>query len=232
MTFTTLNYLALTHDSSLTGILKQYSTAISPRILDLGCGVGTHTLSLANVFTNAELLGIDISSSNITAALKTVADNRQYNIKFVETDYLTLNDSGFDIIHAESVLHLITADDADLYQKISNDLNKNGILAVTMPYDCIYNRLLITARQLLKILRNPLLDKCILKIASWLHPEIDIAVLRDRIPYMYIIPQRLYSKRLQNLFDKKYNLKVIYSEKCQHASLAKPRHKIILFQKN
>lgn len=201
------------------------------RILDLGCGEGEKLLELNKAIPNAEFTGLDISVLNIQQAKENATKEHRVKVSFHTVDYLDYETEPFDIIYADSVLHLIAAPDALLYSKLSKDLQPKGIFIVTMPYDCLYNRVLIMLRLVCRSLRSKVLDKVILKIASLIYPAINPKILYDRIPYMYLIPHRMDSSSFRKLLKNKYQLTVLDSIICHSPSRIKPKHKMIIFQK-
>lgn len=233
LAFNQLNFTAYSNglfiiDESLKKLCQQNPA----RILDLGCGVGTNLLEAAKIFPSSEFVGVDISENNIQTARKDISNkNLATKISFETCDYLNFQTKPFDIIYAESVLHLISTEDKKLYQKIATDLQHDGLLVVTMPYDCLYNRILFQIRKTFRALRNKYIDKLILTVAKRIYPTVDIKVLEDRIPYMYLIPHRIDSQSFRQLLENQYQLKVVQSTICKSTSLAKPKHKLIVFRK-
>ena len=227
-----LPFSAFTEGSSIsTELIKQFCIGKTARVLDLGCGIGKNLLAASRAIPNAEFIGVDISTINVTQAKKNASDNQLQNISFYIGDYLEYVEKPFDIIYADSVLHLITYSDEVLYKKISKDLLTDGILIVTMPYCCLYNYALIAFRRMLKCFRCDLIDHTILKIAKFIYPSVDLKVLEDRIPYMYIVPERLDSRSFRKLLEEKYHLTIVKSTTCHRVSLFKPKHKLLIFKK-
>jgi trans-aconitate 2-methyltransferase len=233
-TFNSLSYSALSEEpNEITEILKKYASKDILRILDLGCGTGNNLLHITNLFPNAELIGVDISAMNIqTAQLKKEKLNLGHSIQFHACDYLNLSIKSFDIMYADSVLHLISAHDEILYQKISQDLNLNGLFIATIPDDCFYNRVLILMRRVLKRCRSQFLDKMILRIAKFIYPSVDQKILMERVHYMYIIPKRMNSAAFRKKLKNNYHLTTIEIKRCKSTSIAKPKHSLIILQKN
>jgi len=230
-TYANLSFTAFSEDELLIReILKNIPTSHPSRFLDLGCGTGENVFKLAEHYPDSKFIGVDISTVNIKQAQATISINNQ-RISFQSCDYLKLDSGLFDVIYAESVLHLIPASDECLYEKISNDVRHKGTLIVTMPYDCYYNRFLILLRKLGKKIRHRYIDKLILFVAKLVYPSIDEKILIDRIPYMYIVPYRMDSEVLRKKLEKQYHLKVIQSISCKSPSIAKLKHKLLVFRK-
>jgi len=210
-------------------ILSRFCEKLPKKILDLGCGTGKHLVEVSKIFQHAELTGIDISEENIAEAKKTFG--KTSTTSFYACDYLHFQSEPFDIIYAESVLHLIVANSDHLYAKLSNDLAHKGILIITMPYDCFYNRVLIGFRKILRKIRSKPLDKAFLVLAKLIYPKVSSDILKDRIPYMYMTPERIDSSAFRATLREKYRLTVVESSPCKSTSIAKPKHKLIVFQK-
>jgi trans-aconitate 2-methyltransferase len=158
------------------------------RLLDLGCGAGDHARDAAARLPDATVTALDVSPANIDLARRGGdADGR---IDFVAADYLAYRADPFDLIFSEGVFHLIPCDDRALAAKLAADLRPGGVLAAAMPYDCAANTALILLRRCLRALRGPWLDAAILRLARAVYPQVDAAALRERLPYMYVLPCR------------------------------------------
>lgn len=166
------------------------------RLLDLGCGVGDHARDaaarLAATESGVRITALDISPANIALARR-LGDGGG-RIDFVAADYLTRRLDPFDMIFSEGVLHLIPGDDQALAAKLAVDTRPGGLVLTAMPYECPANTLLIALRRLLRGVRaapgGAWLDRLILGLAARLHPDLDPSIARERLPYMYITPER------------------------------------------
>lgn len=230
--FENLHFSAFNKESPISAeVLKPFCKKVPTRIMDLGCGTGNNLFMIEESIPNVDLMGIDISATNISQAEKNAEKNSNNKISFQLTDYLNYITKPFDIIYADSVLHLIVSADDTLFQKLSKDLLPHGVLIVTMPYSCLYNNLLIGLRCILRCFRTKLLDAIILKVAALIYPSTSLNLLKDRIPYMYMIPQRIDSSSFRKLLKRKYQLSLISSSNCPKVSFAKLKHKLLVFQK-
>jgi len=100
------------------------------RILDLGCGNGFLTISLAKV--GYQITGIDISTTAIQWA-KEKAHEQNLDIDFVEGDACNLPfpDNSFDVVIDDRCLHCIIGDDRKLFLSNANRvLKKGGLLTI------------------------------------------------------------------------------------------------------
>lgn len=101
------------------------------RILDLGCGPGNSTQALRNRFNNAEIIGVDASENMLEKAR-----NEHPDIKF-EKCFLPQGleniDGKFDLIFSNACIHWIP-EQKELLTACKNKLNKNGTLAVQIPF--------------------------------------------------------------------------------------------------
>ncbi len=96
------------------------------KILDLGCGLGHHSIYLAK--REFKVTGVDISKKAIEYAKK-IANNEKQKINFKTLDILNLSklNQKFDFIFEWGILHFINFQDREKYIKsISKMLNKNG----------------------------------------------------------------------------------------------------------
>ncbi len=171
------------------------------RLLDLGCGSGSLLLRLADALPAATLIGIDVSAANIRVARQQANHASAARVQFDVADYLTYCTEPFDAIVADGVLHLVRAETAVLVRKLAADLRPGGLLVCAMPFDCAYNRAFAVVRRALGRVRSPWLDRGILQIGRLLHGRhMDDAGLRERVPYMYMAPERLMNKSLAECF--------------------------------
>lgn len=75
------------------------------RILDLGCGEGQLTTTLARVYPQAEVIGLDNDPRAIVKAQARALESRRGNVTFVTGDITErLPDGPFDLIYASLVL--------------------------------------------------------------------------------------------------------------------------------
>ena len=178
-------------------------TATGPlRLLDLGCGSGSLAWLLADALPAASVTGIDVSPSNIRAAIAQQAGRASAaRVTFEVADYLAYRAGPFDAIVADGVLHLISGDTDTLVCKIAGDLRAGGVFICSMPFDCLYNRTFALVRRILRAVRSPLVDAVILNAGRLVHGrEMDDERLRERVDYMYIPPERMMNDALGRLF--------------------------------
>lgn len=220
-----LQYKALSDQISPIIEVVRYYCQPGTKILEIGCGTGKNLLALAAEFPQCSFIGIDLSDTNIQQAKQLT--NKYQNISFVTADYLNYDTEKVDVIFADSVIHLICAPDGTLFKKLAHDLQDQGRLIVTMPYDCIYNRILFGVRRMFIFLRSSWLDTWVLRLARWLYPKVDYQVLADRIHYLYVIPWRVDSSGLRETLKTEYRLEVLRSENYPATSFAKPKHKVL-----
>jgi SAM-dependent methyltransferase len=207
--------------------------AFQPAILDCGCGEGGHVLRLAERLPFCRFVGIDLSPVNIAHAEARRREAQLTDrVAFLAGDYTRLPAGMFDIIVAISVLHLIEAPDDRLFGKFAADLKPGGHLVASMPYEGGYNRALWAIRRCLRAVRSPPLDRAILFAARALYGNRwDGAALADRLPYMYSLPVRADGQRFRRMLATQYCLDLVRSEPAPHASLAQPKHRILVFRR-
>jgi len=171
------------------------------RVLDIGCGTGSLLFRLAEAIPSAALVGIDVSGANVDAARRGGAGPVNARVEFVAADYLDYRAEPFDVIVADGVLHLVAADTTVLVRKLAGDIRAGGVFVCSMPFDCAYNRAFAALRRGLRKLRSPWLDARILQAGRVLHGRsMDEAGLRERVPYLYIPPERMMNDALADCF--------------------------------
>lgn len=202
------------------------------RILDLGCGTGAQLTDIAAAFPLAECVGVDISVWNIQQGLAlSAASGCPARLHFHASNYLLFTDQPFDVILADSVLQNIAAPTETLAQKIGDDLVPGGILIASLPYDCTYNRLLWTSRRALRLLRGRTLERVAKTVARMIHPDWPAEMIRERIPYMFLLPYRSDGREFRNVLWKAARLDVIEERPVPHVSPAQPIHRTVIFRK-
>ncbi|MBZ9751977.1 methyltransferase domain-containing protein [Deinococcus sp. HMF7604] len=97
------------------------------QIVDLGCGAGDHTLTLARRFPGAQVTGLDSSPEMLARAPHGAAPN----LTFVQGDIAGLQ-GHFDLIHANASLQWLP-DHPALLARLWNHLRGGGVLAVQVP---------------------------------------------------------------------------------------------------
>ena len=217
-------------------IVVQHAGANAPiGVLDLGCGTGSLVFRLAAALPLARIVGVDVSAPNIQAAeahrvrLDSITAAR---IVFEETDYLARQTMPVDVLVSDGVLHLIPGSTRALIAKLAADLRPGGLLVACMPYDCAYNYAFAMIRRVLRLVRSRALDALILQVGRMLHgSQMDDASLRERIPYMYIAPQRLAGRSLRETIAPAAGLRLIARHPMPSVSLSQLRHEVLVFQK-
>jgi trans-aconitate methyltransferase len=183
-------------------VVAQVPSDRAIRLLDFGAGTGSLVFRLADALPFAELIGIDVSEANVRAAVaQQAARSDTARVHFEAANYFEFPAQPFDVIVSDGVLHLIPGDTATLIAKLAHDLRPGGLVICSMPYDCLYNRLMTILRRVLRTVRSPWLDALILRVARALHGrEMDDAGLEERVIYMYLVPERVMNDRLMACF--------------------------------
>lgn len=110
-------------------------------LIDLGCGFGAITRTIARIFSNTVVKGVTLVPSHVEAAKKlNVKAKLQDRIEILEGDYtkLPFRDGAADGVWAvESACYATGADKADLVSEMARVLKKGGRFAVA---DCFIKR--------------------------------------------------------------------------------------------
>jgi len=200
------------------------------RVLDIGCGTGEHVFALAERMGRATFYGVDVSAHNIDQAERARRGSAAAErISFSCADYMRCSLGAFDLIVSDSTLHLIVCATDALLAKIAADLAPGGLLIASMP-DCgAYNRTLWGARRVLAALRSRWLDRMALAIAVRMYRgRYDEAFLRQRIPYLYVLPQRCQGQQFRNA-ARSCGLEWQDVEPAPHDSVMQPVHVLATF---
>jgi len=202
-------------------------------ILDVGCGTGSLVFRLLDALPYAELTGVDVSAENVQAAeARRTRIGDAARAHFARADYLNYAAAPVDAIVSYGVLQLIGGDTRALFQKLACDLVVGGKLIAWMPYDCIYNRMLVAVRRLLRPFRSPALDSVILRVGRLLHGhEMDDEGLRERIHYMYLPPARLADRTLRDQLAPSVGLRLVARQSIKSVSLSQLKHELIVFER-
>lgn len=99
-------------------------------ILDVGCGPGNSTAVLAQLFPNAEILGID-SSQNMIEKAKQAYPHLTFSLCDAGKDSSSLGKK-FDVVYSNACLQWIPNHPV-LLKTMTSLLNPNGVLAVQVP---------------------------------------------------------------------------------------------------
>lgn len=202
------------------------------RLLDLGSGTGSLVFRLVDALPAAEVTGIDISPANIRVAIAQRAARREgARAHFEVANYFDYSAEPFDAIVTDGVLHLIPGDTSLLVRKLANDIVPGGLLVCSMPFPCVYNSVLTLTRKILRQLRSPWLDGLIFRMGRLLHAhEMDDAGLRERVVYMYLVPERLMGDQLIAAFGGA-GLRRVHEHEMRSTSLSQLRHRVTVFVK-
>lgn len=218
-------------------VAERLPTEDARRVLDLGCGSGLPASLLAERRPDAAITGVDLSGTSIAEARRRFGGDGAgegetvRGIDFFAADYLDWRPAApFDLIYSEGVLHLIPCPDHALAAKMASELTPGGLLVLVVPHACIGNALLIGLRRVLRALRGPLLERIILALARIPHPTADQAFLAERLPYMFMIPERLDGPKWRTALSAA-GLVPVDERPWPRDSLAKLAHRVTVFRK-
>ena len=115
-------------------------------IIDIGCGEGTHTAFLANLFKDSEVLGVDLSDEAIKWARQQYSNIKNLNFSQTNFNDITINSNGggYDLVSSFDVLEHIE----DWKEFLTNMLKlSNKYILLTFPtgkmpeYEKLYGHL-------------------------------------------------------------------------------------------
>jgi trans-aconitate methyltransferase len=196
------------------------------RVLDLGCGTGEIAGLVRDARPAARITGIDFAPANVAAAEARAVGT---GIAFVCADYLAWRGGAFDLIAADSVLHLIDAPVARLAAKLAADLTAGGMVVATVPDMGVVNRFHLLLRRLWRW-TPPVADRLALALAVRLYPGLSRQALADRLPYLRLLPH-LFGPAEQRAFAAA-GLTLERNEPWPSPSLAKPRHRLMVWRQS
>ncbi|HTO14111.1 MAG TPA: class I SAM-dependent methyltransferase [Candidatus Binatia bacterium] len=211
-------------------VLQHVDPARPLRVLDLGCGTALNALALAEALPHASVSGVDLSSASIAQG---EAASRRHpagaRVTLTAANYLQVLGGPFDVIVSDTVLYAIPAPDEALFGKIAGDLAPGGLLVYTMPTNALANRLVVALRRVLKRMRGRRTDALLLAIARALHGgRYDDALLRERVPYMYVVPDRYDSRALHARLRERWGFEILATEPIPRASPAQLKHRLVV----
>jgi len=213
-------------------LLSHVPSAAEVRVLDLGCGTGGQLFGLLSQYPNASFVGVDISKNNIAAAM----DDPRYSefqprVSFRAADFFDVDMGLYDVIVADSVLQNIDIQDDVVAAKLSRSLRPGGLMLMTLPCDSFYNRSLWRARRIARCMRTPLLDRVLLWGGRIMHPDWDVEMIRERVPYMYLLPVRIDEPGFRVVLTERMALVRIVDLKLPRESLAQPSHILSVYRR-
>lgn len=116
-------------------LFKKLGIKKGHNVLDVGCGTGNHIIKIAELFSQGNYYGIDISESSINDAIKK-STGKSLKITFIRgdaSDASSLKDRFFDVIISIYALYYVK-DAKKMLGVLKTKLKKNGRIAVMSPY--------------------------------------------------------------------------------------------------
>jgi 2-polyprenyl-3-methyl-5-hydroxy-6-metoxy-1,4-benzoquinol methylase len=104
------------------------------RILDLGCGPGSITTSLASRVPRGSVLGLDMNSGQVDRARERAREHGVANVAFevASIESATLPAASFDLVFAHAVFEHLAAP-VDVLRRLWNCIRPGGLIAVRSP---------------------------------------------------------------------------------------------------
>ncbi|MFW5790511.1 MAG: class I SAM-dependent methyltransferase [Bacillota bacterium] len=105
---------------------NDFNISPPPKILDLATGTGVISLYLSKVFTNSQIIGIDISTDMLARAREKAKKSAINNIEFLQGDV-------YDLPFPNNEFSLVTVSNALFsFNEVTRILKEDGILIVTL----------------------------------------------------------------------------------------------------
>ena len=215
------------------GVVLQRIDAARPAACSTSAaGRASTRCALAEALPQATVTGVDLSASSVAqaeAGPPRTSRRRPPQLRRRPTTS-TFAGGPFDVIVSETVLHTIPVPTDTLFDKIARDLTPAGLLVYTMPTASATNTALTLLRRALRRLRGRTTDRVLLRLARALHGRAyDDTLLRERIPYMYLVPSRHDSRRPPHPSRERAGAsKILATEPVARASLAQLTHRLVV----
>jgi len=206
-------------------VLALLPLGVERRVLEIGSGTGDVALRLQTERPKACVVGVDFAMTNVVAARAKASARRP---AFVCADYLAWQGGRFDLIAADSVLHLLDAPLPQVAAKLAADLVPGGLVVATVPDAGIVNRLHLLLRRFWR-LTPASSDHMALALGTFLYPGAPQAALTDRLPYLRLLP-RLFGAAVHRAFADA-GLTLDCNERWPSPSLVKPRHRLMVWRR-
>jgi len=201
-------------------------------VLDVGCGTGDAVLALAAARPRARFTGVELSPDSVhIAEARGEHTGLLDRTSFRAGDYTGIDLGRFHLVVADGVLHLIPGSTRELLAKVASELRGGGLLVVNMPYRSAYNLALSTVRLALRAVRGGWLDRVGMAVARALHPDVSEELLRERLIYAYIPPERLGGAGLDSAMEREHGLRLVARRKMAPASPAQLRHHLSVYRR-
>jgi len=188
------------------------------RILDVGCGTGTHAIKLSEL--NHTVVGIDPSSKMVDAANSKITNN---NISFYNCLIDDYDDDSFDVIISmfNVVNHVLTLKELNSYfNNISRLLKPKGVLI----FDC-FNLIAVIKDKPKTKERNGI------KVTSIFDPFTATLTMEEFCDdYNYVLKQKIWSPNILSEILLENNIKINKIFKYHtHESASEDDYKITFF---
>ena len=209
--------------------LSQIAKQANAHVLDLGCGSGAISIAIALARPDVRISALDISPTNTIVVTKAAAAAGVGDqVTAICADYLTTTGGRYDLIVSDSVLQLIEGSDNALAAALAGDLAPDGAVVAAMAIESPLNGFYIALRHLWRLTPS-IVDRLMYSIARKVYPKMPPAVLADRIPYLRILPVRLFGPAMKIAFVKA-GLNVVEIERWPSESAAKLHHALIVWK--
>jgi SAM-dependent methyltransferase len=97
--------------------------------------------------------------------------------------------------------------------------------------DSVLQTIPVDDRRLAQALRGPAFEALVLAAAKRLHPDWEPDLLRERIPYFFILPERFDGRAMRHALTETRGLRLIEAQDLPRASLAKAKHRCVVYRR-
>jgi tetratricopeptide (TPR) repeat protein len=122
---------------------------LAPAILIAGCGTGQHSIGTASLYSNCQVLAVDLSLSSLAYAKRKTIELGLNNLEHLQADILKLDqlEREFDIIESVGVLHHMD-DPMAGWKVLTNLLKPKGLMKIGLYSELARGHLVKTRQEI------------------------------------------------------------------------------------
>jgi len=180
-------------------------------VLEIGCGIGTFSSLLSNIIPNGKALCLDISDESIEFAKKTYNSNSNLNFETANAVQYDFKETKFDTIILPDVIeHIPLEQHAQLFEKLSQMLKKEGFIFIHIPNPYYLEWCHENAPETLQIIDQPIYTEELIKNIAPFGLHIfkveTYSIWRKDCDYQYIILKKNNFQDFSQIIEEKVTL--------------------------